>query len=94
MHGQDRWLVWRGHWWQDDTNGEVVRMAKECARTRYRLTWDQIQDETGRKAEIAHALRSEQSSGIANMLKQARAEHPVTVGSDELDMGSAVVDCG
>ena len=85
MHGQYRWLVWRGHWWQDDTNGEVVRMAKECARTRYRLTWDQIQDETGRKAEIAHALRSEQSSGIANMLKQARAEHPVTVGSDELD---------
>ena len=85
MHGLDRWLVWRGHWWQPDTNGELFRLAKGCARVRFQLTWDQIQDEKGRKASAAHAIRSEQGSGIAAMLKLARAEHPITVGSDEAD---------
>ena len=89
MHGQDRWLIWRGHWWQDDTNGKVVRLAKSCARTRFQLTWDQIQDEKERKASAVHSMRSEQASGIAAMLKLARAEYPITVGSDEFNQWDA-----
>ena len=36
-HRRHLWLVWAGHWWRLDSDGSVRRMAKEAARTRYRL---------------------------------------------------------
>jgi hypothetical protein len=31
-HRRKRWLVWNGHWWRDDDNEHVRRLANEAAR--------------------------------------------------------------
>ena len=34
-HARNRWLLWEGHRWTPDCDGEVNRLAKESARQRY-----------------------------------------------------------
>jgi hypothetical protein len=33
-HRRGRWLLWQDHWWADDTDGTVQRLAKTAARWR------------------------------------------------------------
>ena len=35
--GRGRWLLWSKHWWFEDRRQTALQMAKEAARTRYRL---------------------------------------------------------
>lgn len=90
VHGQDVWFIWRGHWWRQDTNGEVIRLAKSVARTRWQLTWDRYAGDSAkerqdREASARHAARTEQAAGIRAMLTLTQAEIPIACGKDEYD---------
>ncbi len=74
-HKRGRWLVWRGQWWGEDTDGEPVRCAKATAHERFRRSWDMPQDK--REDETKWAIRSESRGRIEAMLSLGQAHYPL-----------------
>jgi putative DNA primase/helicase len=72
-HGRQRWLLYREHRWQEDSDGEIVRLMQETARRRYQLAAE-IQDLDERKREAAFAISSETRGKIDSALALAQAE--------------------
>jgi len=72
-HARGRWLVWRGHWWAEDTDGEVQRRAKQIGRLRLR-TAANLPDVEERRKEITWALNSESCPRIEAIIKLAQSE--------------------
>lgn len=79
---QSAWFVWRGHWWAEDENGEVVRLAKATARARYAAAIN-IPDANERLRQVKWALRSEGRGRIDACLTLAQAEHPLADASTD-----------
>ena len=46
-HHRQRWLIWRRHWWTEDTDGRVLRIAKSVVRCRREIA---AQDCRGRRS--------------------------------------------
>ena len=76
-HRRRRWLVWGGHWWSDDNDAEVRRLAKTAVRHRY-LDAASISDLTERAAESKFAIASENRQRLDALLAQAQAEPPIS----------------
>lgn len=76
-HARNRWLLWEGHRWAPDADGEVYRLAKEAARTRY-LAAVEIADLEQRKKVSEFAVRSESRQKLDACLALAQNEHPIT----------------
>jgi putative DNA primase/helicase len=76
-HSRNRWLLWEGHRWAPDSDGEVCRLAKESARTRY-LAAVEIADLEQRKKVSEFAVRSESRQKLEACLALAQNEHPIT----------------
>lgn len=68
-----KWLVWDGQRWREDATGEVMRRAKETARTVY-----------GESSE-KHATRSESRAGIESMVVLAQTEPGIPLKPEDLD---------
>ena len=83
-HRRDTWLIWAGHWWQQDKDGEVRRLAKEAARQRYQDAVV-ISDLDQRAKESKFAIGTENRGRLDSMLLQARTEVPITDGGDGWD---------
>lgn len=75
-HARNRWLLWGEHWWKDDGDAEIIRLAKDAARHRY-LEAVNISDRSEREAEASWAITSESRAKIDATLALARAERPI-----------------
>ncbi len=84
-HKMGRWLVWSGHWWQEDPDGEPPRLALEATRTRYFAAERQITDLKVREAVARYAVRSEDRQKIAACLEMAKVLHPITDAGEGWD---------
>jgi putative DNA primase/helicase len=75
-HRRKRWLLWGGHWWADDRDGEVRRLAKVATRHRY-MSAPSCDDLERRTVVAKFAIASEHRQRLDAMLLQAQAEFPV-----------------
>src|SRR5258708_2564146 len=80
-HRRKRWLQWTGHVWIPDSDGHVMRLAKQAARHRL-LIANSLENEDERKREIHWALDSEQTQRINATLQQAKATQPLSDAGD------------
>jgi putative DNA primase/helicase len=72
-HKQGRWLIWKGHYWGDDTCGELDRMGGEVARVLYKAAWEGVN--TKEKQELSSwALGCESRSKREAILALGRSE--------------------
>ncbi len=78
------WRIWRGHWWGEDTTGEVERWALESARRRY-LAAAEISNLKEREAAAKWAIASESRAKREACLALATAEHPIADSGDGWD---------
>lgn len=75
-HRRRKWLIWESPLWREDSDGEVQRLAIECARARLRAAAD-IDDQKER-ARVAHwALQSEGLFRRRAMLESASILKPI-----------------
>ncbi len=72
-HKNQRWLVWRKHWWSEDSTQEIVQLAKYATRHRFRNTFA-IDDDDLRKEELNWARTSEMRSRLEATVILARSE--------------------
>jgi putative DNA primase/helicase len=84
VHSMRSWFVWDGVRFRRDDDGEVVRLAKDTVRAMARVAADE-EDETRRKALLAHVARSEGAARLAAMIELAQSEEPVVAAADEFD---------
>ena len=83
-HARRRWLIWRGHWWSEDTDGELLRRAKRVVRFRYQSA-STIGDDEKRKGEADWARSSESRYRLEAMIMLARAEKPLADSGTDWD---------
>jgi len=83
-HRRRRWMVWRGHWWAEDTDGQAQSWAKNTARMRAEGAL-RITDEDERAKQMAWALKSESHSKLEAMLRLAQSERPLADSGTEWD---------
>jgi putative DNA primase/helicase len=76
-HLRGRWLVWRKHWWSEDTMGLIYQRAKSVARMR-RQAASNLTDKGEQSAEVAWATQSEGRARLEAMLKLAESEYPLS----------------
>jgi putative DNA primase/helicase len=72
-HRAQRWLLWRKHWWAEDSDGRVLRLAKSVVRRRPQIAIAQMDDETVQQ-EFKWAMKSEARQRLEAMLALARAD--------------------
>lgn len=97
-HGEDlrychewgKWLIWNGHKWAKDKNGEIVRRAKDTITSIYEEA-SKGKDETERNDIARHAQKSESSARIKAMIELAQDGLPVSPG--ELDSHPWLLNC-
>ena len=75
-HRRNHWLVWSGHHWTDDADGEVRRLAKLAVRHRQLNTYA-IEDLTQRASAARFAIGSESRQRLEALLAQAQSEPPI-----------------
>jgi putative DNA primase/helicase len=80
----NRWLIWREHWWEEDINGQIVRDTKYATRRRLKAAMT-IEDDVLRKAEIKWARQSESLPRLKSMLELSQAERPLADSGTEWD---------
>jgi putative DNA primase/helicase len=84
VHGPDRWLVWDGARWAYDDLREVLRRAKDSARSIHLEAQLAGDSKVGEKIS-KHAWKSERRQSIDAALALARAEPPLAIVPDDLD---------
>ena len=82
-HKQHRWLLWSGHWWSIDTDGAIMRRAKDIARMRA-ASGERLGGKEG-IAEIDWALASESVARLEGVVKLARVETPLADSGEGWD---------
>jgi hypothetical protein len=83
-HPWKSWLVWNGQRWKRDDVAEIIRMAKDTARSIYDEGVSCI-DYEQKKTLLKHAIQSETSGRISAMVEMASSESSVPVLPDQLD---------
>jgi putative DNA primase/helicase len=97
-HRRKHWFVWCEHWWVEDADGRVLRMAKRAARVRLGGSAS-ITDSNERSSQAKWALKSESRYALQSALTLAEAESSLAydgTGWDAdpwlLGVGNGVVD--
>lgn len=93
QHGHDlrycqrfhKWFVWDGKRWSKDDTGEVYRRAKQTVSQMY--TDASSLEETGRKALVKHALKTESERSIKAMVELAKTEPGIHAKPEDFDQG-------
>lgn len=75
-HARSRYLLWAGHWWAEDTDGELTRLALETTRTRKRLAAE-IEDADLSKKVFGWAVHGEAKHRLVHMLDLAGCLPPI-----------------
>jgi putative DNA primase/helicase len=84
-HRRNRWLLWAAHWWKPDVDEEVLRLAKQATRWRYRTAPDLFDDPDELKAEAKWAISSESRMRLEAALALAQAEPPIADSGEGWD---------
>lgn len=92
QHGDDlrwceetgKWLIWSGERWATDRTGEVMRRAKQTARSIYEEASAQ-EDKSARKRLADHAKASESATRLKAMIDLAKSEPSIPVTVEQLD---------
>lgn len=93
-HKRDRWLVWTGHWWADDTDGQVQRLAKSAARYRGEQALKMTTESEGHEKQLKWAANTESRRSLEAMLKLAQSEHPIADSGDQWDLDPMLLGVG
>ena len=91
-HRRGRWLLWRGHRWQPDADGEVRRLAKAAMRQRLEEAVA-LGDSDGRVKAVRWAIASEARARIEALLYLAQAERPIADAGDAWDADPWLLGC-
>jgi putative DNA primase/helicase len=84
-HRRGRWLLWRGHSWHGDVDGEISRMALEAARARFLAAAD-VTDTAEKKAQSAWAIASESRQRREAALVLAQSVQPIADAGENWDI--------
>jgi putative DNA primase/helicase len=85
-HARQRWLIWNGNRWEEDTQVQVLPIAKRAARYRLGLVTKCLkEDDKDYKSEVLWCIESEQRHRIRAALDLARAERPLSMSGKEFD---------
>jgi putative DNA primase/helicase len=77
-HARKRWLGWQDHWWTEDTNGGVQRLARCVPRWRAARAAPEIENPEERHEEFKWARRSESRPRLDAILKLAESERQLS----------------
>jgi putative DNA primase/helicase len=91
-HKRSRWLIWNGNIWKPDTDGEVVRMATESARERYRRATT-IQDLKVRERTASWAISSENKNRLEAAIILSQNILPVADSGENWDADPWLLGC-
>jgi putative DNA primase/helicase len=83
-HPWKKWLAWDGQRWAVDDTAEVMRRAKATVRAMYDEVSD-LDDDTRRAQFLRFIVKSEGTTRLEQMVKNASSESGVPVKPDELD---------
>lgn len=83
-HKRKRWLEWVNHYWREDTDGQVMRLALKAVRHRYNKA-TRIDDPKERENEACHAIRSEQRPKLEAISAIAKDLYPIADSGDNWD---------
>lgn len=81
---RSRWLIWAKHYWKEDDNGQIIRMASNAIRQRFRSA-DKIKDQDKRQKEIKWTLTSEGAARIEAMINLAKSLKEVADSGENWD---------
>jgi putative DNA primase/helicase len=85
-HSRKRWLTWTGNRWEEDTQAQVLLMAKRAARYRLGLVAKRLtEDGKEYNREVAWCVESEQRHRIRATLGLSIAEPPLSSNGQEFD---------
>jgi putative DNA primase/helicase len=84
VHEFNRWYVWDGHHWREDTRREVELLCKQTIR-KMQLKAVLLDDDNRKRALIKWALASESVGRIAAAIQLARSEPGITITAADLD---------
>lgn len=79
-----KWLVWRDGRWEIDTDGEIMRLAKETVETMHGEAVATTNEEE-RTSLRRHALKSQAEARLKAMVALAETEARVVVPASKLD---------
>jgi putative DNA primase/helicase len=74
-HKRHRWLVWRKHWWVEDSDGLIMRTAKSIARIRLEAAGILSSEEY--EAEVKWAMTTQSRARLEAMIELAKSEYPI-----------------
>lgn len=83
-HSAKSWFVYIGHWWQRDTVGKVVQLAKEAASNRYHAA-PSLDNQRKMDREAKFAIKLFSRAKIDAVLKLAQSEPPLADSGDGWD---------
>jgi putative DNA primase/helicase len=83
-HLRGRWLIWRKHFWQEDKDGLICRIATEAVRERYRRAAD-IESVEERRNVMRWAITSEQRYRLEAAVALAKNTRPIADTGENWD---------
>lgn len=87
-----KWLVWDGTRWKPDDIGDVERRAKDVPRLIYAEA-AKLQNRDERRQMAKWGLSTENSSRLANLVREAKSEPGIPVDPDQLDADNFMLGC-
>jgi putative DNA primase/helicase len=91
-HGRHRWLVWRGHRWQPDKDGEVERIWLQVLAERYRQALAADDHERQRLTAEVQAAGATNAAVVAG-LELASIMEPIATRADAWDPDPYLLGC-
>lgn len=83
-HGRDRWLEWATHYWREDTDGQIMRLALKADRDRYKESVS-IEDLKERERIIKWVIGSEQRARLEATVALAKNMLPIADSGERWD---------
>ncbi|HBY09785.1 MAG TPA: phage/plasmid primase, P4 family [Patescibacteria group bacterium] len=91
-HRRKRWLIWKGHRWQPDIDGDISRKAMQAAKKRYHEVAE-IDDYEKRKKAVAWAMQSENKTRLDAAIGIAKSLVPIADSGDNWDTNPMLLSC-
>ena len=89
---RQKWFIWNGQRWEQDTTNAIGRIALLTTRARMRRAVD-IDDEKDRKKAYRWIYESENRSRLAAMVHIARSVYPIPSAGDQWDKNPWFLGC-
>lgn len=83
-HMRGRWLLWHKHYWQEDENGRIYRVATKAARERYHHLTD-IEDPEKRQKMAKWAIGSENRNRLEAAVALVKNIKPIADSGKDWD---------